>query len=64
MDTLARNHWQRIERGWHVHPEIGGCVHERDGWYFYPKDRPVSERLGPFRALADAKLQAEILHAD
>jgi hypothetical protein len=41
--------WVCQEPGWWVHETMGGVCREEDRkWYAYPKNRPESERLGPF----------------
>ena len=47
--------WAQQEPGWHT-SERGGVVRENGGWWFYPIDK--SQKYGPFRSMAAAKLAA------
>lgn len=47
--------WERQEAGWHT-SRRGGVVRENGGWWFYPIDG--SQKYGPFRSMAAAKIAA------
>ena len=53
--------WDRQESGWYTSGR-GGITRESDGWWFFPADG--SERYGPFRSLAAAKISARQSPAD
>ena len=43
--------WEMQEAGWWT-GELGGVVHEQDGWYFYPANEPVRELIDELAARA------------
>jgi hypothetical protein len=49
---LSNEDWERNEPGWYTLRGVGGIVHERDGWYFYPMG---GGQFGPYSSLAKAK---------
>lgn len=53
--------WEMQERGWYTSIR-GGVVRERGGWWFFPADG--SQKFGPFRSLAAAKIAARQSPAD